>query len=90
VGNVCDGCCVGDRGDVVLDIGTNCDVVSDQSVDVGDLTNLIDHLFINFSPLCCDVEADVAVPSDGGVDVGDLTALIDHLFINFPPLPTCP
>ncbi|MBU0984094.1 MAG: hypothetical protein KKA42_09510, partial [candidate division Zixibacteria bacterium] len=64
-------------------------------VDVGDLTVLIDHLFINFMALCCVTEADVAPLISGGapdnqVDVGDLTAMIDHLFINFAPLPTCP
>ncbi|MBU0985206.1 MAG: lamin tail domain-containing protein, partial [candidate division Zixibacteria bacterium] len=89
-----DSCCIGSVGNVVLDIGTNCDNITDQSVDVGDLTNLIDYLFINFTPICCPDEADVAPaifgePADGMVDVGDLTALIDHLFINFPVLPAC-
>ncbi|MBU0984371.1 MAG: hypothetical protein KKA42_10910, partial [candidate division Zixibacteria bacterium] len=66
----------------------------DQGVDVGDLTNLIDHLFINFTAICCPEEADISPaivgnPPDGSVDVGDLTAMIDHLFINFPLLPGC-
>jgi len=82
------GCCVDTRGNVQLE--PSCDL-SDQSVDVGDLTALIDHLFISFTPVCCLDEADIApvVFPDGSVDVGDLTALIDHLFITFTPLTSC-
>ncbi|MBU0984073.1 MAG: thrombospondin type 3 repeat-containing protein [candidate division Zixibacteria bacterium] len=79
VGDAC--CCVGTVGN------TDCD--SGNSVDVGDLTTLINHLFINFDPLCCPGSGDTGNPKDGSVDVGDLTALIDHLFISFPPLPAC-
>ncbi|MBU0983519.1 MAG: hypothetical protein KKA42_06590, partial [candidate division Zixibacteria bacterium] len=89
--NPCGSCCVGERGNVQLE--PNCNP-ADQGVDVGDLTNLIDHLFINFTPICCTDEADISPaitgnPPDGSVDVGDLTAMIDHLFINFPALPSC-
>ncbi|MBU0982976.1 MAG: PKD domain-containing protein, partial [candidate division Zixibacteria bacterium] len=82
------GCCLGTAGNVQL--VPDCDD-GDQSVDVGDLTNLIDHLFIGFAPVCCLEEADVAPLSgpDGGIDVGDLTTMIDHLFITFPALPSC-
>ncbi|MBU0982656.1 MAG: T9SS C-terminal target domain-containing protein [candidate division Zixibacteria bacterium] len=84
-------CCIGTVGNVQLE--PNCNP-SDQGVDVGDLTNLIDHLFINFTPICCVEEADIAPAisggaPDGSIDVGDLTAMIDHLFINFPVLPGC-
>ena len=81
-------CCEGGRGNIFL--AGNCDN-SDTTVDVGDLTSLIDHLFINFPALCCPEEADLAPLGgpDGGVDVGDLTTLIDHLFITFPALPIC-
>ncbi|MBU0984175.1 MAG: hypothetical protein KKA42_09920, partial [candidate division Zixibacteria bacterium] len=89
--NPCLSCCVGTRGNVQLE--PNCNP-ADQGVDVGDLTNLIDHLFINFTAICCPDEADIAPAISGGVpdnsvDVGDLTAMIDHLFINFPVLPSC-
>jgi len=81
------GCCYGVTG--------NIDDDPEQSVDVGDLTTLIDHLFISFPDLACVLEADIAPAISGGapdgtVDVGDLTALIDHLFITFPALPACP
>jgi len=82
-------CCEGTRGNVQLQ--PNCNA-GDQGVDVSDLTNLIDHLFINFTAICCPEEADIApmASPDGSIDVGDLTALIDHLFITFPALPACP
>ncbi|MBU0983152.1 MAG: right-handed parallel beta-helix repeat-containing protein [candidate division Zixibacteria bacterium] len=85
-------CCIDTVGNVQLI--PNCDY-ADQIVDISDLTNLIDHLFISFTPICCVEEADIAplisgLPPDNSVDVGDLTALIDHLFISFPALPPCP
>ncbi len=74
--SVC-GCCVGSTGDV------NCD----GSVGLPDLSTLIDHLFITFTPLCCDGEGDVN--ADGSVGLPDLSTLIDNLFITFTPLPPC-
>ncbi|MBU0984106.1 MAG: T9SS type A sorting domain-containing protein [candidate division Zixibacteria bacterium] len=62
------------------------DVNRDGSVDVGDLTALIDFSFISFTPLCCHDAA--MVNADCVVDIADLTTVIDHLFITFTPL-TC-
>jgi hypothetical protein len=72
-------CCASQVGNV------DCD--PSDVVDIGDLTVLIDHLFINFPTLCCTEEANC----DGanGIDIGDLTALVDHLFISFAPLAGC-
>ncbi len=72
-------CCIGTRGNI------DCDVL--HSVDIADLTVLVDHLFISFPPLCCPDEADVLV--DSSIDIADLTVLVDHLFISFAPLPAC-
>ncbi len=85
-------CCLGITGSV--QVRPACDQ-SNQTVDISDLTNLIDHLFISYAGLCCPEEADIAPAIDGGVpdgaaDVSDLTALIDHLFITYPALPACP
>ena len=73
------GCCIGVRGNVDCDGG--------QSVDIGDLTVLVDNLFISFTPLCCPAEADLVI--DSSIDIADLTFLVDNLFITFPPLPGC-
>jgi len=88
----CGGCCIGTRGSVQLE--PNCDP-GEQACDITDLTNMIDHLFINYTPVCCVDEGDVAPlmygvdPPDGAIDIADLTGLIDHLFINYTPMPAC-
>jgi hypothetical protein len=82
LGDACDGCCIGMRG--------NVDSSPDHLVTMGDLTVLIDHLFISFAPLDCVDEANVDVSADGLITMGDLTVLIDHLFISFEPLALCP
>jgi hypothetical protein len=72
------GCCVGTTGD------PNCDA----SVDIGDLTSIVDHLFMSFLPMCCMEEADVDLNTS--IDIADLTIFVDHLFVSFNPLPSCP
>ncbi len=73
-------CCVGDVG--------NMDCSDDQRPNMGDLTVLIDHLFISLTPLCCEPEGNIDLIDE--VDSGDLNMLIDHLFISLNPLPACP
>ncbi|MBD3258654.1 hypothetical protein GF377_09500, partial [candidate division GN15 bacterium] len=81
VGDACEGCCVGETG--------NVDCSSEEVPTLGDLTVLVDHLFITLTPLCCQAEANTDGSMDGAVSLGDLTALIDHLFISLDPLPPC-
>lgn len=87
-GSIVIGCCIGTKGNIQLE--PLCDEL-DQTVDIGDLTNLINHLFITFTPICCEEEADISPRffPDGVVDIGDLTDLIDHLFISFNILLPC-
>ncbi len=73
------GCCIGRTGNI------NCD--PDDIVDIGDLTEMINYLFISFPELCCEAEADVN--GDGVVDIGDLTKIIDRLFITYTNLFLC-
>ncbi len=85
-------CCIGLTGN--LRTAPHCDDY-DQTVDMGDLTVLIDHLFISLEPLCCLEEGDMDLsgqpdPQPFDVDTGDLVVLIDHLFISLTPLPQCP
>lgn len=77
IGDAC--CCIGTRGNVDHDIA--------ESVDIADLTTLVDHLFITFAPIDCPNEGNV--DSAGGIDIADLTMLVDHLFITFTPLGGC-
>ncbi|UCC45560.1 MAG: hypothetical protein JSU65_06485, partial [Candidatus Zixiibacteriota bacterium] len=73
------GCCVGMTGNVDNDTG--------DVTDIGDLTALIDFLFISFEPPVCMEEANA--DGAGDVDIGDLTRLINFLFISFDPPADC-
>jgi hypothetical protein len=78
-------CCIANRGNVDND-------PLDQ-VTLGDLTALIDHLFVSFDDLDCWEESNVdqSLPEGGtSISLGDLTVLIDHLFLSFGDLPPCP
>ncbi|MEW5795187.1 MAG: thrombospondin type 3 repeat-containing protein [Candidatus Zixiibacteriota bacterium] len=84
IGDACD--CVGTVGNV------NCDPLDD--VTIGDITTLIDHLFISGVELCSLPEADAnqsggATPTYEDITIGDVTTLIDNLFISGTPLPAC-
>ncbi len=61
------------------------DVDGTWSVDIADLTRMVDNLFISFAVFESprwrgDVDGEL------GVDIGDLTRLVDHLFGSFTPL----
>jgi len=75
-------CCVGITG--------NVDGDPDEIVDIGDLTALIDYLFLTYTPPDCMEEANTNGDPEGIVDIGDLTALIDYLFITYTPPAECP
>ncbi len=75
------GCCIATVGNIDGDIT--------DGVDVGDLTKLINNLFITFEAIDCPAEANCDGDPLNSVDVGDLTALINNLFITFAPLPAC-
>jgi len=78
-GDVC--CC--------LMLTGNVDADPDDLVDLGDLTKLIDYLFISLTEPDCIEEANVDGDPGGLVDLGDLTALIDYLFITFTQPTEC-
>ena len=80
-------CCIGTIG--------NVDGSPDQTVSLGDLTAMVDVLFISLNPVACPAEADVdqsggTHPTQSNISLGDLTALIGHLFITLDPFPACP
>ncbi|UCC45312.1 MAG: M28 family peptidase [Candidatus Zixiibacteriota bacterium] len=79
-GDACD-CCWWATGNVDYDMA--------DIVDIGDLTALIDFLFISYEEPACMAEANVDGDTGGVIDIGDLTALIDYLFISYDPPADC-
>jgi hypothetical protein len=79
VGDMC--CCIGLTG--------NIDGDPEEICDLGDLTKLIDFLFISFTEPDCLQEANVDGDPGSNVDLGDLTKLIDYLFISFADPAEC-
>jgi hypothetical protein len=75
-------CCFGESAG-------NINMSFDGLVTMADLTVLIDHLFINLTPLMCPFTANLDQSPDGLVTMDDLTVLIDHLYITLAPLPAC-
>ncbi|UCC44069.1 MAG: peptidase M4 family protein [Candidatus Zixiibacteriota bacterium] len=74
-------CCKGLTGNVDNDLF--------DIVDIGDLTALIDFLFITYEQPACMKEGNIDGDIDGLVDIGDLTALIDFLYITFETPSEC-
>jgi hypothetical protein len=78
-------CCVGSIGNI------DCDPL--DVMDIADLTQLVNHLFLTFEPLCCPKEADFdptgSTPMSISIDISDLSRLIDFLFVVFSPPPAC-
>ncbi|UCC44346.1 MAG: hypothetical protein JSU65_14765, partial [Candidatus Zixiibacteriota bacterium] len=70
-------CCKGRVGDL-----------DGNGTDIGDLTKLIDYMFISYRPTQCPVASDINL--DCNIDIGDVTSMISHLFITLKPFPQCP
>jgi hypothetical protein len=74
-------CCVGVAG--------NIDNDPNHVVDIGDLTRLIDYLYISRDPLECPAEAWLDLGQDEVIDIADLAYLIGYLYLNAPPPAAC-
>jgi hypothetical protein len=66
------------------------------SVDISDISVLIDNQFLTLTPLVCEDEGNINYPGSGYpstdtvIDIADLTLLIDNQFLTLEPLPACP
>ena len=62
------------------------------SIDISDVTYLVDYLFGGGDPPPCPEQANVDGIEIGGVpiNVSDLTAIVDYLFNSGPTPPDCP
>lgn len=89
IGDACEGCCHGRVGDA--------NAIGGDEPTIGDISSIIDMLFISSVEVACLPEADVnlsggAYPSSDDITIGDISTLIDYLFLTGPQLglPDCP
>ncbi len=76
LGEACESCCVGIRGDFD----------GDQIINILDINSFVNYLFNQSLTPACLEEADAN--DDSGIDITDLLILVDYLFNSgFPPLP---
>lgn len=72
------------------------DVDCSGSIDISDISIMIDNLFLTMTPLCCKDEANFNYPggwyspTDTIVDITDLQIMIDGQFISMATYPPCP
>ena len=69
-------------GECCNELTGNVDADLNDEVDIGDLTALIDHLYISSNELPCPREANLSGDTTGLVDIDDLTRMIDYLYID--------
>lgn len=74
-------CCVGATGNV------NNDPQGD--INLTDLTELVNHLFVTFAPLGCPAAANTTGDAACDLNLSDLTKLVNKLFVTFEPTANC-
>ena len=79
-------------GAVTANNWTCGDVTGDGNVSIGDVSRLIDHLFIYQPPIDNMLAANTNCSDEDPIKptIGDISTLIDHLFINQEPLCCAP
>lgn len=78
---VSEGCCSGLTGNVNNDPG--------NVVNLSDLTQLVNHLFVTFAPLGCRSEGNTSGDNNCALTLTDLTILVNYLFVTFQPPAPC-
>ncbi len=67
----------------------NCNCSTDGKLTLSDITTLIDHVYINKTPLCCHANGNTNGSSDCKLTLSDITTLIDTIYINKNPTELC-
>jgi len=60
----------------------NTDCSTDGKRNLSDITRLIDHVYIEKTPLCCPASGNTSGDAEGKINLSDITALIDHVYIS--------
>jgi len=78
VGDVCEGCC----GFYTRGYTGNTDCSDDGKRNLGDITRLIDKVYVSKEALCCKENGNIDGDVDGKVNLGDITKLIDNVYLS--------
>ena len=82
IGDACEGCCIGIRGNVDSDVLEN--------IDISDLVYLVDYMFTAGPVPACLEEANIDADTSGNIDISDLVYLVDYMFTGGPAPAVCP
>lgn len=74
-------CCVGETGNVNND--------GQGDINLTDLTELVNHLFVTFEPLACPAAANTTGDAACDLTLSDLTRLVNKLFVTFEATANC-
>jgi hypothetical protein len=85
--------CISHGGSYTADTGgytgnTNCS--SDGKRNLGDITRLIDRVYVSKTELCCEENGNTNGDVDDKINLGDITKLIDHVYVSKTETATCP
>ena len=67
----------------------NIDCNPDGKMNLADITELIDHVYLSKDPLCCEENGNVDGDVEGKINLADITALIDHIYLSKKPTAAC-
>ena len=84
-GDVTSGCCGIYTGGYTGN--TDCD--PEGKTTLGDITRLIDRVYLSKLLLCCDANGNVDGSTDGKINLSDITKLIDHVYLSKQPTSLC-
>lgn len=85
-GDACDPCCGFFTGGYTGN--TDCD--PEGKCNLADITRLIDRIYLNKDPLCCEENGNVDGGADGKMNLADITGLIDHIYLSKQQTAVCP
>ena len=66
---------------------TDCSV--DGKMNLGDVTRLIDRVYLTKNPLCCEENGNVDGDNEGKMGLSDITVLIDHIYLSRQATAAC-
>lgn len=75
-------CCAGYTGN------TNCD--SEGTLNLSDVTRLIDFIYLSRAPLCCRSAGNTTGDSESIINLADVTRLIDRIYLSKNATAPCP